>query len=41
VEKNKSSKLIEAERNGIKIISEAQFCAMVIKDEAGEGVKLV
>ena len=33
IEPKKSSKLIEAERNGIKIISEAQFCAMVIKDE--------
>lgn len=30
VEKNKSSKLIEAERNRVKIISETQFCQMLI-----------
>ncbi len=30
VEAKKSSKLIEAERNGIKIISEDEFCQMVI-----------
>ena len=26
----KSSKMIEAERNGIKVISEAEFCQMII-----------
>ncbi len=30
VQKNKSSKLIDAERMGVKILSEKQFCQMVI-----------
>lgn len=40
---NKSSKLIEAERNGIKIISEDQFCQMIIDsgETAATGTKLV
>ena len=44
VEATKSSKLIEAERNGIKIISEDQFCQMIIdhgETAADMGVKLV
>ena len=44
VEAKKSSKLIEAERNGIKIISEDQFCQMIIDNgetAADAGVKLV
>ena len=36
VEAKKSSKLIEAERNGVKLISESQFCQMII--DGGETV---
>jgi len=43
VAKGKSSKLIEAERNGIKIISEDQFCQMIIDngESTADGTKLV
>jgi len=44
VTETKSSKLIEAEKNGIKIISESQFCQMIIdhgETAADAGVKLV
>jgi len=42
VEAKKSSKLIEAERNGIKIINEAQFCKLVIdNDDSPDAVKIV
>lgn len=33
VEKGKSSKMIEAERHGIKLISEARFCKMLIDND--------
>ena len=36
IQATKSSKLIEAERNGIKILSEQQFCQMLI--DGGETV---
>lgn len=43
VAKGKSSKLLEAERNGIKIISEDQFCQMVIDgaETAATGTNLI
>ena len=41
VEKGKSSKLIEAERNGVKIINEGQFCRMVIDGDDSTSVNLV
>ena len=44
VEAKKSSKLIDAERNGIKIISEDEFCQLIIDNgetAADQGVKLV
>jgi NAD-dependent DNA ligase len=44
VEAKRSSKLIEAEKNRIKIISEDQFCQMIIDNgetAADTGVKLV